>query len=66
MTSIVQLIAGLESRGIFLSLADGEIRFRSPKGALTDADKDALRAQRPGVVAYLQARGAAKGLRAAG
>ena len=58
-----RLISDLERRGIFLSLADGEIRYRSPKGALSDADKGNLRSHRGGIVNYLQARGAAKALR---
>jgi Condensation domain/TubC N-terminal docking domain len=66
MMSIVRLIAGLEGRGIILSLADGEIRYRSPRDALTGADKEALRAQRGGIVEYLEARSAARGLRGAG
>jgi len=64
--TIVGMIAELESRGIVLSLADGEIRYRSPKGALTDLDKQALRARRGELIAYLEARNAARGLRGAG
>jgi len=64
--TIAGLISGLENRGILLSLADGEIRYRSPKGALTDSDKDALRARRNEIIAYLGARSAARGLRGAG
>jgi len=64
--TIGKLIAGLESRGILLSLTDGEIRYRSPKHALTEADKESLRARRPQIVEYLQTRTAARGLRAAG
>ena len=62
--TVASLIAGLESRGILLSLANEEIRYRSPKDALTEADKTQLRAHRPDIVAYLRARGAAKALRA--
>ena len=61
--TVARVIAELESRGIVLSLADGEIRYRSPKGALTESDKDALRARRAEITAYLQARNAARGLR---
>src|ERR1043165_10107629 len=63
--SIAKVIAELESRGIVLSLADGEIRYRSPRNALTDTDKQALRARRGEITAYLEARNAARGLRAA-
>jgi hypothetical protein len=61
-----RLVAGLEGRGILLSLADGEIRYRSPKGALTDADKDSLRARRAEIVEFLGTRNAARALRGAG
>jgi hypothetical protein len=64
--TIAQLIAGLESRGIHLSLAGDEIRYRSPKDALTAADKDDLRGRRGEIIEYLQTRNAARGLRAAG
>lgn len=64
--TIGKLIAGLESRAIHLSLVQDEIRYRSPKDALTAADKEALRARRPEIVEYLQTRAAARGLRAAG
>jgi len=61
--SIANLIAELEHRGILLSLADGEIRYRSPKGALTEADRQALRARRDQIVEYLKSRNAARGLK---
>src|SRR5689334_21208230 len=64
--TVAGLMAELETRGIILSLADGEIRYRSPKGALTENDKTALRARRAEIIACLQARNAARGLRAAG
>jgi hypothetical protein len=64
--TIARTIAELESRGIVLSLAGGEIRYRSPRNALTDADRQSLRARRAEIVAYLEARNAARGLRAAG
>jgi len=63
--TVAKVIAELESRGILLALADGEIRYRSPKGALTDDDKQALRARRGEIAGYLEARNAARGLRAA-
>src|SRR4051812_42655440 len=64
--TIGKLIAGLESRGILLSLTAGEIRYRSPKHALTEADKESLSARRPEIAEYLQTRAAARGLRTAG
>ena len=63
--TVAGLIAELEDRGIILSLAGGEIRYRSPKGAFTDKDRAALRSRRGEISAYLEARNAARGLRAA-
>lgn len=65
MTSVPYLLAELEKRGIILFLADGEMRYRSPKDALTSTDRDALKARRGEIVAFLAARDAARGLRAA-
>jgi len=61
--TIASLIAALEGRGILLSLAQEEIRYRSPKDALTDADKAQLRARRADIIDYLRTRSAAKALR---
>jgi len=61
--TIASLIAELEHRGILLSLADGEIRYRSAKGALTEADRQALRARRDQIVEYLKSRNAARALK---
>ena len=63
MTPLSRLIADLESRGIILSLADGEIRYRSPKNALTDADREGLRSRRAEIAAWLAARDAGRALR---
>ena len=51
-----RLIAGLESRSILLSLVGGEIRYRSAKGAFTDADRQLLKAHRDQIVDYLIAK----------
>ncbi|MDB5735265.1 MAG: hypothetical protein JWP16_2028 [Alphaproteobacteria bacterium] len=64
MTGIAQLLTDLESRGIILFLEGGEMRYRSPRNALTDADRVQLRAQRAAIVTWLQAREAGKALRA--
>jgi len=64
--TVAGVIAELESRGIILSLLEGDIRYRSPKGALAEADKQALRARRGEILAFLEARNAARGLRMAG
>lgn len=64
MTSIAQLLAALERRGIILFLENGEMRYRSPKDALTEDDRQTLRARKPEIVDWLAARDAAKALRA--
>jgi pyochelin synthetase len=63
MTGIAQMLADLESRGIILFLEAGEMRYRSPRNALSDADRAQLRAQRAEIVAWLRAREAGKTLR---
>lgn len=65
MSGIAQLLAGLEGRGIILSLADGELRYRSPREALTAADRETLRARKAAVIAFLKAREAGRALKAA-
>ncbi|MBA2588651.1 MAG: hypothetical protein H0U98_08510 [Alphaproteobacteria bacterium] len=66
MTPVAALIAGLESRGILLSLASEELRYRSPKDALTGTDREALRDNRAAILEYLKTRAAARALKAAG
>ncbi|HEX4027401.1 MAG TPA: condensation domain-containing protein [Rhizomicrobium sp.] len=63
--TVAALIADLESRSILLSLDGDQIRYRSPRQALTDSDRDALRARRGEILDYLGARNAARALRAA-
>jgi hypothetical protein len=63
MTSVAQLIASLESRSIILSLADGQLRYRSPKDALTAADRAAIRERRDALIDFLAAREAGRALR---
>ena len=63
MSLIARLIAEMESRGIILSLAGGEIRYRSPKDALTAADRESLRAGRADLIGWLGARDAGRALR---
>jgi hypothetical protein len=65
MTSLAQLVAGLEGRGIILSLADGQLRYRSPKDALTGADRAAIAARRGELLDFLAARDAGRALRMA-
>ena len=64
MTDIAQLLAELEARGIILFLEGGEMRYRSPRDALTEDDRARLRANKPAIMASLRARDVAKTLRA--
>jgi hypothetical protein len=64
--TVTGLIAELESRNIILSLAGEELRYRSPRNALTEADRENLRLRRGEIVAYLKTRIAARSLRTAG
>ena len=57
--SLAELVAGLAARGITLWTEDGALRYRGPAGALTDADKAALRSRRDELTSWLQARAAA-------
>jgi len=61
--TVAQLLAGLQSRGIILFLEKGELRYRSPRDALTDADRAALRARKGDIADYLAAREAGHALR---
>ncbi len=63
--TIALVIACLESRNILLSFVDGEIRYRSPKDALTSVDKEILSLRRNEIIDHLQARNAARSLRTA-
>jgi hypothetical protein len=47
------LLADLRRRGVTLTLAGTGFRYRAGAGALTDADREALRAQRDGLRALL-------------
>ena len=63
MISVAQLVAGLESRSIILSLADGQLRYRSPRDALTAADRAAIGERRDALIDFLAAREAGRALR---
>jgi pyochelin synthetase len=49
-----ELVDRLEAVGVQLWAADGELRFRAPRGALSDEDRAELRQHRPALLAYLQ------------
>ncbi len=49
-----ELVDRLEAVGVQLWAATGELRFRAPRGALSDADRAELRQQRSALLEYLQ------------
>ncbi|RMI46683.1 non-ribosomal peptide synthetase [Streptomyces triticirhizae] len=54
-----QIVSDLEKDGIRLWTEDGQLRFRAPRGALTEERRDLLRAHRDEVLAHLAARAGA-------
>lgn len=57
--SLPVLVADLAARGIELWTEEGQLRYRGPAGALTEADKGVLRSRKGELIAYLAARAAA-------
>jgi hypothetical protein len=64
LTSITQFVSTLEKRGIYLSLEDGKVLYRSSRNALTPHDREVLGSHRGDVISFLQARDAGMALRA--
>ncbi|MCC7716679.1 condensation domain-containing protein [Janthinobacterium lividum] len=58
MMTIPRLLADLQAKGITLSLSDGELAYRAPKGLLTSVDRDNLSLRREEIIAYLAAMSA--------
>ena len=50
----VALLADLRRRGVVLTPAGDQIRYRAPRGALTEADRQAIRTHRDEVLAELR------------
>ena len=55
--SAASLVADLRRRGVELSAAGDRIRYRAPRGTLTEADLAAIRAHRDEVLAELRQAG---------
>ncbi|GLU50203.1 non-ribosomal peptide synthetase [Nocardiopsis ansamitocini] len=55
MMDIRTLLTELDRAGVHLWTQDGELRFRAPKGALTDTHRAAVRDHRAEVIAHLEA-----------
>lgn len=58
MQTIPLLLADFQSKGIALSLADGALTYRAPKGALTPTNREILSTHREAIMAYLSAQAA--------
>lgn len=54
MSDAARLLADLAARGIQVALKDGALSIRAPKGALTEADRQALTRDKAGLLAALQ------------
>ncbi|HYH44687.1 MAG TPA: amino acid adenylation domain-containing protein, partial [Thermoanaerobaculia bacterium] len=54
LATVVDLFAELHALGIKLWLEGGELRFRAPRGALSDELKEALRSRREDIVEFLR------------
>ncbi|WP_254663636.1 condensation domain-containing protein, partial [Pseudoalteromonas sp. BMB] len=52
--SIYALINKFNAKGINLFVKDGQLKFKAPKGALTNELKDELIANKPEIIAFLQ------------
>jgi arthrofactin-type cyclic lipopeptide synthetase C len=53
MTTALEVLASVRSRGAHLWVAEGSLRFEAPKGALSSADLDSLRRFKGEIVALL-------------
>ncbi|HEX4974751.1 MAG TPA: condensation domain-containing protein, partial [Pseudomonadales bacterium] len=52
--TVYQLLTDLGEAGIKVWVEGGELRFRAPKGALTPALREAIGAQKPALISFLQ------------
>src|SRR5574341_839121 len=55
-TSVADLLAALEARGVRLRANGDRLVYEAPAGALTDADREVLKAAKPAVLAYLRSQ----------
>ncbi|HET8705690.1 MAG TPA: condensation domain-containing protein, partial [Pseudomonadales bacterium] len=53
MTSAIQLLADLSSAGIRLYVEDGQLKFKAPKGAMTDDFRQAIGSLKQELIALL-------------
>lgn len=62
MTPAAALLTDLSARGVTLRAENGTLRYRSANGKLSPADRDALRAHKPALLALLSGQTAAHAL----
>ncbi|MGO9530564.1 MAG: hypothetical protein ACLP3B_05220 [Syntrophobacteraceae bacterium] len=55
MSNLLELIDGLRASGVHLAAEGDRLRYRAPKGVLTDEIKQALVNHKPGIIRLLQA-----------
>ncbi|MGC5052492.1 amino acid adenylation domain-containing protein [Micromonospora sp. DT48] len=53
-TTAARLVRSLAEQGVRLWVDDGQLRFRAPQGVLDDNARDAVRAVREEIIAYLE------------
>jgi len=57
VTSAIQLLADLSAAGIRLYVEEGQLKFKAPKGAMTDAFRQAIGSLKPELIALLSSPG---------
>ncbi len=55
--TVAAFLRELEQRGVVLAAEGDSLTLRAPKGALTEADRDRLHAEKAGILAWLQQPG---------
>jgi hypothetical protein len=55
MSNLFELIDGLRTSGVHLAADGDKLRYRAPKGVMTDEVKQALVNHKPGIIRLLQA-----------
>lgn len=58
--SVAELVEHLQSKGVSLWAEQGQLRYKSPKGALTHGDVESLRISKSEILDFVQSAGAAR------
>lgn len=54
MSNIGEIVCAMDRKGVKLSLQDGQLRYRAPKGLLTAQDAEVLRSYKSEIVEFLR------------